>query len=95
MAGATQQTLGGVGRGERPLQAGREVQREDGQRFVQPFSDAVSTADDLRAFDALKEQSGLPDRYDSDNDLKPAAQSVFLGGRRRWDIRPPGAWRDP
>ena len=44
VAGATQSTLGGDGRGERPLQAGREVQREDGQRFVQPFSDAAGGA---------------------------------------------------
>ena len=52
----------------------------------------ITTADDLRAFDALKEQSGLPDVYDRSTELKPAAQSVFIGGGEQDSGQYIGQW---
>jgi hypothetical protein len=44
MTCATEQTLGGVRRRQRAAQARREVQREDGQRLVETFADALRRA---------------------------------------------------
>ena len=41
VSGATQQTLGGIGRPQRSLEARREVEAEDRQRLGEPFVDAA------------------------------------------------------
>lgn len=41
---ATEKTLSGVGRGQGSAQTGREVQREDGERLVEPFAHALGRA---------------------------------------------------
>ena len=60
VARATEQTLSGIGRGERSLQARGELQREDGQRFLEPFTHTAGGAGILvlQALGQIREQPG-------------------------------------